>query len=64
MRRLYRSRHNRVFAGILGGIGEYLGIDPTVIRVAFIIILFLTAVLPFIFLYLVLLLIIPEQETF
>lgn len=33
MKRLYRSRKNRVFAGICGGIGEYLNIDPVLIRV-------------------------------
>jgi phage shock protein C len=32
-RRLYRSRTNKVLAGICGGIGEYLNIDPTIIRV-------------------------------
>ena len=29
---LYRSKKDRVFAGVCGGIGEYLGVDPTVIR--------------------------------
>lgn len=32
-RRLYRSRKNRIFGGIAGGIGEYLGIDPTIVRI-------------------------------
>ena len=32
-RKLYRSRRNRIFLGICGGIGEYFGIDPTVVRV-------------------------------
>ena len=29
---LYRSKGNRVIAGVCGGIGEYMDIDPTVIR--------------------------------
>jgi phage shock protein PspC (stress-responsive transcriptional regulator) len=33
MKRLYRSRTNKVFAGICGGIGEYLNVDPVLIRV-------------------------------
>ncbi|MDD1675301.1 MAG: PspC domain-containing protein [Methanomicrobiales archaeon] len=33
MKNLYRSKRNRVVAGVCGGIGEYLEIDPTVIRV-------------------------------
>ena len=31
-KKLYRSNKDRVFAGVCGGIGEYLGVDPTVIR--------------------------------
>ena len=34
-RRLYRSRKNRVFKGVAGGIGEYFGIDPVLVRLAF-----------------------------
>jgi phage shock protein PspC (stress-responsive transcriptional regulator) len=32
-RRLYRSRRNRVIAGVCGGIAEYLGWSPTRVRV-------------------------------
>lgn len=31
-KRLYKSRTNRVLCGVCGGIGEYFGIDPTVVR--------------------------------
>jgi len=31
-KKLLRSKKNRMIAGVCGGIGEYLGIDPTVIR--------------------------------
>ncbi len=31
-RKLYRSYENRMLCGVCGGIGEYLGIDPTLIR--------------------------------
>ncbi len=30
--RLYRSRRNRMLAGICGGIGEYFHMDPTLVR--------------------------------
>ena len=36
-RRLYRSKNNRKLAGVCGGLGEYLGADPTVVRVLFIV---------------------------
>lgn len=31
-KRLARSRKNRMIGGVCGGIAEYLGIDPTVVR--------------------------------
>lgn len=31
-RKLYRSNSNKMLCGVCGGIGEYLGIDPTLIR--------------------------------
>jgi len=36
-RKLYRSRTNRQIAGVLGGIAEYANMDPTVIRVLYIV---------------------------
>lgn len=39
-RRLTRSKSDRMLAGICGGIGEYLGIDPTFIRILFFILVF------------------------
>lgn len=35
-KRLYRSRRSRVIAGVCGGIAEYFGWDPTLVRVAFV----------------------------
>ena len=32
-KRIYRSRTNSMIAGICGGLGEYLNVDPTIIRV-------------------------------
>lgn len=36
VRRLYRSRSDRVVAGVAGGLGEYLVIDPIWIRIGFV----------------------------
>lgn len=36
LKKLYRSRSNRILAGVLGGIGEYFNIDPTLIRLLFV----------------------------
>ncbi len=33
-KKLYRSRNNRMIAGVCGGLGEYFDIDPTLVRLA------------------------------
>lgn len=40
-KRLYRSRRERIIAGICGGLGEHFGIDPTWVRLIFILFFFL-----------------------
>ena len=35
-KRLYRSRKNRMIAGVCGGIAEYFDVDPTLVRLAWI----------------------------
>jgi phage shock protein C len=35
-RKLYRSRSDRMLAGVAGGIAEYSNIDPTLVRVLFV----------------------------
>ncbi len=34
--RLMRSRTDKVIAGVAGGIGQYLAIDPVIVRLAFV----------------------------
>lgn len=40
-KRLYRSRKEKVIAGVCGGIAEYFNIDPTFVRLIFIVFCFL-----------------------
>jgi len=59
-KRLYRSRNNRMFSGLCAGLGEYIGLDPTVVRLIFA----LSAIFLFpvpIIVYLVMMLIVPEK---
>ena len=35
-KQLYRSRQDRMIGGVCGGLGEYFGIDPTLVRILFI----------------------------
>jgi len=43
VKRLYRIREGRMLTGVCNGIGAYLGLDPTVIRVIFVLLAFITA---------------------
>ena len=42
MRRLYRSTQERMLAGVLGGIAQYFNIDPTLVRLLFVGLLFMS----------------------
>lgn len=59
-KQLFRSRTNRMIAGLCAGLGEYANLDPTVVRLLFVLAFFLTG--PGIVLaYLIMALIIPEE---
>lgn len=58
-KRLTKSRSNIVVSGVLGGIGEYIGIDPTILRVIFVIMTLFGAGTPIV-LYFILMLIMPS----
>ena len=62
-KKLTRSADNRWVAGVCGGLGEYFGIDPTLIRVIFILAsLLLGAVVGGMILYAILWVILPEAD--
>lgn len=56
-RRLERSRTNRVIAGVCGGLGDYLDIDATFVRVAMVVLAFIGGI--GILVYIVLLVLMP-----
>src|SRR5437016_8787834 len=37
-RRLYKSRHNRIIDGVCGGVAEYFGVEPTVVRILWVLV--------------------------
>jgi len=61
-RPLRRSTHNRMIAGICGGIAEYFGMDATLIRVIYVVGSIVSVAFPGLLIYLILWLIIPERE--
>jgi phage shock protein C len=60
-RRLYRSRRDRKLAGVCAGLGVYLGIDQTLVRIAFVVGALLWWIAPIVFLYLILLVFVPLE---
>ena len=60
-KRLYRSRRDKRFAGICGGLGKYLRVDSNIIRAILIILMILTGFIPIIVAYLIGIAIIPEE---
>ena len=62
MKNLYRSNTNRIFCGVIGGIGEHINVDPTILRVAWIIVTVFTAFAPGIIAYFLSCFVIPEKK--
>ncbi len=62
MKRIYRSQEDKKIAGILGGLGELLDIDPTLFRLLFVFIGLATGVIPLAVAYLVGWIIIPKRK--
>ncbi|MBI2134273.1 PspC domain-containing protein [Candidatus Woesearchaeota archaeon] len=60
MKQLLRSKKNRMIAGVCGGLGRYLDVDPTVVRVIFAVFTILSLGTGII-IYLLLWILIPEE---
>ena len=58
-KKLYKSRTNKMVAGVCGGIGEYFNIDPTLVRLGFVALSFLAG--GGLFVYILAAIIIPTQ---
>lgn len=58
--KLHRSQNNRMIAGVMGGIAEYLGWNPTMTRILFVLVSCLSVAVPGILIYLVLWFIMPN----
>jgi phage shock protein C len=60
-KRLYRSRNNRMLAGVCAGLANYFNLDPTIIRVLAIVCLLAFNIMAFIA-YIVLIVIVPVEN--
>ncbi|MFN7252558.1 MAG: PspC domain-containing protein [Anaerobacillus sp.] len=62
MKRLYRTQHDRKLTGVCGGLGKYLKIDPTVVRIITLLLIIPTAFFPVAIAYLVATILIPNEQ--
>jgi len=62
MKRLYRSKTERIFGGVCGGIGVHLDVDPIIIRLIWVILTCLSLGIGIVA-YLVCWIVVPEEET-
>ncbi len=61
--RLSRSKSERLLLGVCGGIATWLGWDPTIVRVAYVLISICSAAFPGIFVYVILALVMPPEPS-
>ena len=61
-RPLRRSRTNRMIAGVVGGVAEYFGVDPTLLRVIYVVGSIVSAAFPGAIVYILLWALIPEAD--
>jgi phage shock protein C len=60
--RLARSRRHRMLGGVCGGLAEWLGWDPTLVRILYVAVSVCSAAFPGILVYLVLWVVMPQAE--
>ncbi len=60
-KKLYKSRDNKVIAGVIGGLGEYFEVDPVLLRVLYILVSMFSGIFPGFLAYILMALIIPER---
>jgi phage shock protein C len=59
-KKLYRSRTNKMLAGVMGGLGEFFGVDAVLLRLGYLILTVFTGFIPGIVGYILAVVIMPE----
>ena len=58
-KKLMRSKDNRILAGVIGGLAEYLDVDATILRIIFVCLSWSGMA---VFLYIILAVIVPSEK--
>jgi phage shock protein C len=60
---LLRSRSNRILGGVCGGIARWLGWDPTLVRILYVVLSIVSAAFPGALVYIILWIVMPLDDT-
>ena len=63
MKRLYLSSTDKKLSGVCGGIAEYFAIDPSLVRLAWVILTILSGIVPGIIAYIIAAIVIPQRPS-
>ncbi len=61
MRKLRKTSHDKMVAGVCGGIAEYFGIDATLVRVGYVVLSVLSTGFPGLLVYIILAFVMPDN---
>lgn len=61
-KKLYKSTNNKMLSGVCAGFADFIGIDPTIVRVIYALVSFFTGGFPGVIIYFMLAIIIPEDN--
>lgn len=61
-KKLYKSANNKMLSGVCAGFADFIGIDPTIVRVIYALVSFFTGGFPGVIIYIMLAIIIPEDN--
>ena len=62
MKNLYRSETNKTVFGVIGGIAEYFGIDPTLLRIVWLVVVVFTGFFQGLLVYIIATLVAPKRS--
>lgn len=60
-KKLYRSKTDKVFTGLLGGLGAFFDIDPVLLRLGFVILVILSGFWPGVVVYIIAAVMVPVE---
>lgn len=61
-KKLYRSMADKKLCGVCGGIAEYFDLDPTIIRLVWVVMTLFSAAFPGVLAYIICAIIVPQQK--